>query len=209
MPLYGYGEDSLTLCALTGRLSEFLDLLDDASDRETAIVLYRPSFGRSAKSSPFGEFDAIVGTPKAVYLVEAKWSRSGEAWESQMNLRSEQLRRHRIFRWYLERWRAAPVSDWAVFMDAAAREQFGGTFEGKALAPSGSILAQSLEYTMTLLAACGAVEDVLLYCDIDGRPCPPNVEGFCFTQVYMRFLDATPSGFFPMDIDGRLRSPAI
>jgi hypothetical protein len=208
MQLHGYGEDALTLLALTSRLPEFLSALHDPSDLSQAIVLYRPSFGRSGKASPFGEFDGIVGTPAAVYLIESKWSRSAEAWQPRMDLRPEQLRRHQIFRWYLERWRQANPRDWNTFADALAREQFASAFSGKGMPPTESILAQSLEYTLSLLAHCGPVRNVLLYCDIDGRPCPTNAAGFGFTRVCMHFPDATLSGFFAMDLHGQPSPPA-
>ena len=196
MPLYGYGED-----ALTSRLPEFLRKLDDDSDPRAAVVIYRPSFGRSGKASPFGEFDGIVGTARGIYLIEAKWCRSSEAWQPTMSLRSEQLRRHAIFRWYLESWRAQKPIDWLTFIGGDASESFAARFEGKGLAPPNSILARSIEHTIALLADCGPiVEDVLLYCDIDNRLCPPQAAGFAFRTVSITFTNAHSSGIFPMTV---------
>jgi hypothetical protein len=71
MRFLGYGEDGLRH-------------LKDLSD--IVVVLFRPSFGRrgsgevplsgTADSLQFGEFDALLGTKRGVYLVEAKRSNS-------------------------------------------------------------------------------------------------------------------------------------
>src|SRR5687768_6366231 len=110
MRLLGYGEDALTLWALQERLDEIMVKLGDASSNVLELF-FRPSFGRRSRTrssgSPgpqFGEFDAIIVSCLAVYLVEAKWTGSGEVAETTAVLRREQLRRHRIFREYLTCW---------------------------------------------------------------------------------------------------------
>jgi len=78
MPLLGYGEDALTLHAFTSGLAELFRQLGDSTDIKDSIRFFRPSFGRrsslpgaaSARAS-FGEFDGIIGSANAVYLVEA------------------------------------------------------------------------------------------------------------------------------------------
>jgi hypothetical protein len=79
MPILGYGEDSLTLHALAAGLADILHQLGDDSDPERSVVFFRPSFGRKGPGTygpagaQFGEFDTIIGTPKAVYLGEANF----------------------------------------------------------------------------------------------------------------------------------------
>jgi hypothetical protein len=116
MPIFGYGEDALTLWALTQRLGVLLDALDDSSKPDDALVFFRPSFGRrgasetweegQSRASQFGEFDAIIATPQRIALVEAKRGQASELLGDTISLRSEQVRRHAIMRWYVNNWRA-------------------------------------------------------------------------------------------------------
>ena len=95
--ILSYGEDPLTYLIFSTRLDEFLRKLGDETPAAEALVIYRPSFGRggryktSAKStrkrSEFGEFDGIVGTTIATYLIESKWSRSTELKDRELKLR--------------------------------------------------------------------------------------------------------------------------
>src|SRR5688500_220649 len=115
MPVLGYGEDALTLHALTKGLPGVFRQLGDDTDPGKAVIFYRPSFGRrssaGAPRSEFGEFDAIIGTARAVYPVEAKWSASGKLDGQELTLRPEQLRRHQAFRLFFDEWRRDRPSD--------------------------------------------------------------------------------------------------
>ena len=121
MPILGYGEDALTFHALANGLTDMFKQLGDRSEPAEAIRFFRPSFGRrgplsdSTPRSEFGEFDAILGTTEGVYLIEAKWSGSGELVGTTIELRSEQKRRHQVFRTYLEEWRRQPPDNWQEF----------------------------------------------------------------------------------------------
>src|SRR5437667_8731055 len=98
----GYGEDALTLWALSSKLSSLLSAFGDQTPISETIVFYRPSFGRGQQQrgvrtakAEFGEFDAIVGTRERVYPIEAKWECSrGIAPGGIITLRPEQARRH-------------------------------------------------------------------------------------------------------------------
>jgi hypothetical protein len=59
--MYGYGEDALTLWALTNKLPTILEKLRDNSAPSECEVLFRPSFGRRGGeiNAQFGEFDFI------------------------------------------------------------------------------------------------------------------------------------------------------
>ncbi|CAN5467872.1 hypothetical protein BH18VER1_BH18VER1_12500 [soil metagenome] len=85
MPLLGYGQDALTFHAFTSGLAELFRQLGDPTDAKDSIRFFRPSFGRRGSlpgavpaRAAFGEFDGIIGSAHAVYLVEAKWTGSGE-----------------------------------------------------------------------------------------------------------------------------------
>ncbi|UUO06751.1 hypothetical protein M4951_00200 [Blastopirellula sp. J2-11] len=180
MKVTGYGEDALSLWALTARLNQFLEQLDDQSSLTDTILLLRPSFGRlgsnavlpggTADSSQFGEFDAIVGTPIGVYPIEAKWSRSSEIEGDAIILRSAQVRRHQLFYEYLAAWRKHKPTNWAAFHIAQqGLIQLGDIWYP--VAPPRSQLSRNLETVLSKLADCGApVRDVVLYLRVtDGR----------------------------------------
>lgn len=90
---YVYGEDALTLWVLTKRLKQFLGQIDDFTSPEKATVFFRPSFGRRYG---FGEFDAIVKTSKAIYLVESKWNKT--------KIGDVQTGRHEKIKWCCAEW---------------------------------------------------------------------------------------------------------
>ena len=123
-----YGEDALTYWALTARTQDILDQLGDDSATEDALVIYRPSFGRHGKArggvglatnrAEFGELDAILATSYAIYLVESKWHRSSELQDGALVLRDEQVRRHKIMGWYLQRWFEDKPGSWQAFLEA-------------------------------------------------------------------------------------------
>lgn len=171
--ILGYGEDALTLWALTHRSREIFTTLNDMNPASEAIAFYRPSFGRRgsapvpssgvADSAQFGEFDAILGTPSGVYLVETKWSRSSEIEAGTVVVRPEQVRRHEVFQAYLEAWRSRAPKDWTDFIDAQGSLLEVGSLRVP-IAPAGSQLARNLETVLSGLRYCGtAVTNVLLY----------------------------------------------
>ena len=184
MAILGYGEDSLTFHALTTGLPGILNQLKDDTDPNTATVFFRPSFGRrsSPKSGPmrseFGEFDGIIGTARAVYLVEAKWPGSGKLGGTDLRLRPEQVRRHQAFRIYLDEWRRERPSEWATFAEHV-RPALGRL----RLSPphARTKLARNLEYVLSRLESCGTkTADVLLFCRLSESTSPPSsCGGFC------------------------------
>ena len=203
-----YGEDPLTFWALRFRLGEILGQLSDPASLDQVLVIYRPSFGRqgrpketgpnSAARAEFGEFDAIIGTPSAVYLVESKWSSSAEAKAEFLSLRSEQAHRHQVFRWYLQAWRARPYPRWQEFV-AQNNDQFQKKFPGNKLAPEGSTLARNLQFLLTELASFGSpIRDVLLFISPLGLGSPLGVENSGFSMVSLQYQPIHPTLYFEM-----------
>ena len=91
--ILGYGEDSLTLWALTKGLSEFLGYLGESAAEPTEIF-YRPSFGRNIG---IGEFDFIIKIGRKTYFGESKWPLSAKRNERntcRIRLGANQIRRH-------------------------------------------------------------------------------------------------------------------
>ena len=195
MTILGYGEDALTLWALSRRLPALLAALGDPGRADDALVLYRPSFGRAATGrapdashrAEFGEFDAILGTAAAVYLVESKWDRSGELEGGVLSLRAEQAHRHAVFATYLRLWRELRPSTWEEFA-RGAEARFGAEHRTVRFAPAGSRLAENLRFVLSALADKGGpIRNVALYFRPEGESPDARVsnEGFeCVTLAY-------------------------
>jgi len=118
-----YGEDGLSLKYLRENLSELLNKLDK-SNPEDCTVFYRPSFGRTRH---YGEFDAIIITPKNAYLIESKWDGSSDI---SLGLKENQIKRHKILKWYQDNWKGETGEDWNKFADNNNPE-FKREFPGK------------------------------------------------------------------------------
>ncbi|MDD2229795.1 MAG: hypothetical protein PHY48_10330 [Candidatus Cloacimonetes bacterium] len=101
MKLLCYGEDGLTLHAITNRVDTLFKELGESEKPENCHILYRPSFGRGTNC--FGEFDAIIIAKDTVYLIESKWMESNGEVKS-TNLVDAQLLRHEVIKSYIELW---------------------------------------------------------------------------------------------------------
>jgi len=133
MKILGYGEDALTLWALQNRLPQ---ILDDPSGLPECKIFYRPSFGRRGgpSSSQFGEFDFIILTKTCIYLGESKWDRSPELSNAgSVELRPEQVLRHRVFTFYVREWAFGQYDSWDKFLDR--QKKFAREEINKPLAP--------------------------------------------------------------------------
>lgn len=138
--ILGYGEDFLTLWAVYNKLDDILRRLEDESDPNDCLVIFRPSFGRAGgtDSAQFGEFDSIIITPRTVYLVESKWDRSGIR-NNTLRIEEVQILRHNIFKWYHNNWNG---EDWRTFIEKFS-DDFYNRFQ-KPIAPEGSLLSRNL-----------------------------------------------------------------
>jgi hypothetical protein len=160
LKVLGYGEDFLTFWAVSKKLNEILNQLNDDTDPDECIIFYRPSFGRKGgtKRAEFGEFDALVITPKTAYLVESKWDGSSASFpDNMLELRDVQTRRHEIFRWYHESWKG---EKWKDFVSKYA-DEFRRKFR-KNIPREDSLLCQNLITVLSKTQGRKLV-DVLLF----------------------------------------------
>src|SRR6266567_1230758 len=205
MPLLGYGEDQLTLWAVTTALPKFLTALTDNTPKPATTVFFRPSFGRNSTRaqgslrSEFGEFDAIVVARSAAYLVEAKWSTSAELDERVVRLRPEQRRRHEVLRWYFDAWTSSIHGDWDAFR-ADQSSEFGREFLGMTIPSAGTALARNLEFVLQRLSdSRRALLDVLLFISVTDAPLPEAVDPPQFRLVALRCPSVGGAGFVRID----------
>jgi hypothetical protein len=202
MPILSYGEDALTLHALRCGLPDLLNALSDPTPTENAIVFFRPSFGRRStrpsgrRRSEFGEPDAIIGTPSGTYVVEAKWSSSGEKKQDSIDLRTVQVRRHEVLEAYLTTWRRLPQQSWPA-LTRAVGPLLDKINPPVAVPSQGTRLAQNLEFVLRELQSCGPVKRVLLFsrCSHEAEPGALDCDGFhvvkyaCSTVRGSHFVD--------------------
>lgn len=182
MRVLGYGEDALTFWSLNLCLDGFLrhTAIGDTTDTKDSVVFYRPSFGRSGGSSSaqFGEFDAIVLTKYALYLIESKWSGEPTV-DGRIQLAGRQMQRHQIFTWLRAEWMAQSPVDWSQFSNVEEnRLRFAATFQGKPLVKPGSRLSSNLEYILQATNLNVPTKNVLLYFHQESdRNIPIGVDG--------------------------------
>ena len=161
-----YGEDGLTLKFLKEKLEDILVKLD-RSRPDDCIIYYRPSFGREKH---YGEFDAIIITPKNAYLIESKWDGSNNL---SSGLGRNQSLRHEILGWYQRNWRGGNDDEWNAFCDERQAD-FQIKFKGKYIPKTHSHgketkLSKNLR---TVLEDIGnrTVHDVLIVFYTDEKP---------------------------------------
>jgi hypothetical protein len=208
--IMGYGEDALTYWALNTRLPEILGKLQDRSSAEGCKIYFRPSFGRAGgQSKPhFGEFDAIVVSSLAIYLIESKWDGLRRSRRKTIVLKDAQWHRHQTFRKLLAEWRnwrsannpQEPV--WEEFRLIARESE-------KPLASDDALLAKNQMSILRQLESTTATPvDVLLYFCRSGL-CPPDNHKFnvrsksgestpAFKTVILSYAPVDQSGFFEM-----------
>lgn len=202
--MFGYGEDALTLWAVTQKLDEILASADDKSSTESAVVFFRPSFGRRGGpiSSQFGEFDFVIATPFALHLGETKWQSSPETAHDLITLRPEQLERHKIFAAYYEIWISRNDWTWPHYSQEC-EIQFPVRGIRKPVVPLNSLLSKNLQHILEALSeatnSAPTVNNILMVVKSDdGRLAPSwrSPKGF-----KLAVLDATAeidNGFLPM-----------
>ncbi|MDF1537986.1 MAG: hypothetical protein P1Q69_03695 [Candidatus Thorarchaeota archaeon] len=148
--------------------------LGDETNPEDCALFYRPSFGRQKF---YGEFDAMIITPKKAYLVESKWDRSGDLTKG---LEKHQVLRHEIFSWFHNNWKGEEGKAWDKF----AKENnpaFKKKFKSKYIPSSSTTLGQNLQ---TVLKEIGnkVLENVLLIFYED-QPIEVTQEGFTTINI--------------------------
>jgi hypothetical protein len=203
--ILGYGEDAFTLWALRHKTSEVLKRFHDNTSPSECLVFYRPSFGRHNKESSavFGEFDAIIASLEQIYLIESKWDNLVNFKNSTIVLRPEQKARHKIFSWYLTHWNKEYSSDWENFVREQEPEF---EFEGKTVAPKGSLLATNLEFILTKIhnhlrkvPSRQNIKNVLFFFYDKEKSTPPISVPKDFTLVPIDYQQRITGNFISVD----------
>ena len=171
MEILSYGEDALTLWALKNKFEYILQELKDSSNPSQCQAFFRPSFGRRGgkNSSQFGEFDFILLAANHIYLGESKWDNSSEKIiDGKLELRDEQLLRHKLFKFYIDEWALGTYKDteWQKFVNEAKQKLVQEKIE-KPIAPTNSLLAKNLQTILEFIKKrypdVPTIENVLLY----------------------------------------------
>ena len=202
MHILGYGEDALTLWALKNRLDVILRALEDASPTKSCKVFFRPSFGRrgGSRSSQFGEFDFLLLARDCLYLGESKWTGSSEKVKrGNLELSPVQLLRHRLFRFYVEQWAFGGYSSWNQFR-RQARSKLRERGIAKPLAPTGSLLAQNLQFVLGVItehyrSSLPEITNVLLYLHRGELDEIPRTAGAGFIVVPLDYSEAAKGNY--------------
>jgi hypothetical protein len=147
--IFGYGEDALTLWLLKNQPQEILKRFKDKTKPSDCLIFYRPSFGRNGGkgSAEFGEFDAILASRENVFLIESKWDNHRITNRTNLMLRPEQTKRHKVFQWYLRNWNDKYSKNWHAFI----REKGADFIPNRMIAPAGSLLATNLHHILNQL----------------------------------------------------------
>jgi hypothetical protein len=194
--IIGYGEDALTYRALTKDLDKILAKFNDTSDLDGCMVFYRPSFGRGGKSKAlFGEFDAIIITETRTYLVESKWDMSSEVTSTGVNLTESQIDRHKIFRWYVDRWDSNVP--WPELIHKKGGE-FSNIFSGKTIPPEGSELTKNLQFILRKMRGKSVIDLLLLFCSDSKNDSTVEVYPDNFKLVVLPYIGMEPTNYFKM-----------
>ena len=155
MEILAYGEDALTMWALRNKLEYILQELGDSPNSSKCQAFFRPSFGRRGgeNSSQFGEFDFILLAENCIYLGESKWDSSSERIiDGKLELRVEQLLRHKLFKFYIAEWAFGTYqsNEWQKFANEAKPKLIQENIE-KPIAPAKSLLAENLQAILQLI----------------------------------------------------------
>lgn len=155
--ILGYGEDSLTIWALTKKLKKLLHKIGEKTSRSELVIIYRPSFGRGRW---YGEFDAILASKNRIFLIESKWDESQEVKSTGISLGGSQLLRHEILEWYIKKWDNKKYKNWDTFFQKY-RKVFKGKYN-KEIPQPGRKLANNLEYLLKDLQSAKNIRNILL-----------------------------------------------
>lgn len=172
MDIIAYGEDALTLWAMTRKLGQVLNDLGDQTNPSRCQAFFRPSFGRGggANSAKFGEFDFIILADHHLYLGESKWSERRAGVDKELlSLTPSQLARHHVFKFYLQNSHLANDRRWQELVGLEPikiPDEMGGG--SKRVAPASSRLAANLQTVLRIIgehykSRSPKIVDVVLY----------------------------------------------
>jgi len=208
--IVGYGEDSLTLWALKGRLSTILARFNDGTAPSDCLVFYRPSFGRHSRHSKavFGEFDAIIVSSKNVYLVESKWDNLDENDNEEIRLGRQQELRHEIFLWYLTNWDKKYFDNWESFVEEKQpyfQRKFGKTIPctNRLLARNLKLILERIRGHCTKSLSEDNIKNVLLFFHNGEKSKPPKKASRPFEIVSIDYSKEIEDNFVTLFGDKR------
>jgi len=205
--ILGYGEDAFTLWALKHHTSDILKSFQDQTAPSDCLIFYRPSFGRHSKegSAVFGEFDAIIGSSENIYLIEGKWDNLFRFKNDEITIKKEQELRHRIFSWYITHWDKKYCNNWESFVKEQQYD-FQKKFQGKTIAPIGSLLATNLEFVLNKLiehskrfSSEDNIKNVLLFFYNKEKSTPPSKISRAFKLVILDYSQRIVGNFITLD----------
>jgi len=135
---------------------------------------------------------------QAAYLVEGKWNSSNELREEVVTVADRQQRRHKVLRWYQEKWRQRQPTSWANFR-TRNKTDFESTFPGLTIPTAGTKLATNLEFVLASLCVKDIpLVDVLLFSTIHDEVRPKAVEPPSFRLVVMLVDSVGGDGFIEL-----------
>ncbi len=206
MQILAYGEDALTLWAIKDKLPAILQTINDSTALSHCRVFFRPSFGRKGGEhrSEFGEFDFILLTQHCICLGESKWDQSSERIvDGVLDLRVEQLLRHKVFRFYIEEWAFGNYDNWREFI-RLSQPKLGQRGIIKPIAPANSRLAANLQEVLGVIrhfyTALPIIKDVLLYFYNSTRTdSPPKWASEDFVVVSIDYAEGLSGNFIQIE----------
>ena len=187
-----YGEDGLTLWAISHKLGDILRTIGDNSLESSCQLYYRPSFGRRGgdNSAQFGEFDFILLTSESIILGESKWDASRNKKNRILPLRKEQAERHVVLRCYLESWFETTNRNWTEVL-SRTKSRLNAQGIRKPTAPNGSRLEANLKEFLAALdnhfGCKPIVRNLLLYFYDSANGGPLNEEEGGFDVVSLPY----------------------
>ncbi len=148
-------------------------------------------------------FDFIILSKTCIYLGESKWNRSSELSNAgSLDLRAEQVMRHRVFAFYVQEWAFGQYESWDKFFDA--EKKFASERINKPLAPTDSLLASNLKTVLGIIRRHFAEEpqiiNLILYLYDGSKGKPPNKTVSEFRLVSVDYSGFAEGNFIPIEI---------
>lgn len=143
--------------------------------------------------------------PVSVEVVESKWDNLSRSKNDKITIRKEQELRHRIFSWYIVHWDKKFSNKWDCFVKEHQYD-FQKEFQGKIIAPIGSLLATNLEFLLNkLIEHCkgfsseDSIKNVLLLFYNKDKSTPPSKIYNIFKMVIIDYSQDIVGNFITFE----------